>query len=168
MYGLFSQQFVKTLRNLDAIIEKGVHYAEARKFPLDNIVTQRIAPDMLPFTKQIQIACDIAKGAAAQLSGTPVPKFEDNEKTIAELRERIAKTIRFIESIKLEDYSKTTAKSVVKMNKPGQGMHAEEFLVQRALPNFFFHVSMTYALLRQGGVDIGKQDYLGKQNTFDL
>jgi uncharacterized protein len=168
MYALFAQQFVKSLRNLDTILGKAVHYAEARKFPLDNIVTQRLAPDMLPFTKQIQIACDIAKGAAAQLSGTPVPKFEDNEKTIAELRERIAKTIGFIEGIKLEEYSKTNAKSPVKMNQPGKGMHAEEFLVQRALPNFYFHVAMTYALLRQGGVDIGKQDYLGTQNTFDL
>jgi hypothetical protein len=161
------RQFAKTLRNLDAILVKATAYAEARKFPVDNFLTQRIAPDMLPFSRQVQIACDAAKAAAGGISGREVPKFADEEKTFAELRERIAKTVALLDSFKPEDFAKSATMLVKVPNPPGKVMHAEASLLSRSLPNFFFHVVTAYAILRAGGVEIGKRDYLGELELLD-
>jgi uncharacterized protein len=163
MYFAVIQQYQRTLRALDAILSKAVLYAEAKKFSADNFCTARLAPDMLPFARQVQIACDSAKRSAAGLTGKEGPVHEDTEQTMAELRQRIQKCLAYLGSFKAEDFAKVTAKTPVKLaNPPGKAMHAEDALYSRSVPNFYFHVTVAYALLRAGGVDVGKQDFLGE------
>jgi hypothetical protein len=168
MYFEMIQQFGRTLKALDAILDKAERYAETKKFDSANFCAMRLAPDMLPFPKQIQIATDVAKGAAATLAGKEAPKYEDNEKTIPELRERIRKTHAYLETFRPDDFKHLTPKTVLKIAFPqGKAMHAPDLLVSRSVPNFFFHVTTTYALLRHAGVDIGKGDFLGQLNLLD-
>lgn len=168
MYYVAIQQFVRTLKNLDAIMGKAQAYAEARKFDVNNFCTARLFPDMLPFPAQVRIACDTAKGAAANLAGVEAPRHEDNEKTFAELRERIGKCLAFIESVKPEQFEKTTPTTKVKLpNASGKFMYAEDYLFSRQIPNFFFHVTTAYNILRQGGVEVGKMDFYGALNLLD-
>src|ERR1043166_5665771 len=162
MYHLAIRQFAHTLKNLDAIIGKAVNHAEAKKFDVNNFCTSRVAPDMLPFPVQIRIATDQAKAAAANLSGKEAPKFEDNETTIEELRARIRRCVSYLDSFSEKDFEKVTPKTVIKLAFPaGKALLAPEYLYGRQIPNFFFHVTTAYLLLRQGGVDIGKADFLG-------
>jgi hypothetical protein len=144
---------------------KAQKYAETRGFSADNFCTARIFPDMLPFSVQIQIACDHAKSTAANLAGKDAPKHEDNEKTFADLRARIGKCLGFLETLSAKDFERTTAATTIKLpdrpNRPGKTLRAEEYLFGRQIPNFYFHVTTAYNLLRQGGVEIGKNDYLG-------
>ena len=168
MYHLAIRQFVRSLKNLDAIIGKAVSFAETKKFDVNNFCSMRLAPDMLPFTAQIRIATDMAKAAAAALSGKEAPKFEDNETTIEELRARIARCIGFLDGFNEKDFEKVTGKTLVKVPyPPGKAMLADEYLFGRQLPNFFFHVATAYNLLRQGGVEIGKGDFLGALQMQD-
>ncbi len=165
MYYLAIRQFMRSLKNLDAIMGKAQKYAETRGFSPDNFCTARIFPDMLPFVAQIRIACDTAKAAAANLAGKTAPAHEDNETTFAELRGRIAKCLGYLETLSAKDFERTTPDQPVKMpdrpNRPGKTLRAEEYLVARQIPNFYFHVVTAYDILRQGGVEIGKSDYLG-------
>ena len=168
MYHLAIRQFVRSLKNLDAILGKAVSFAETKKFDVNNFCSVRLAPDMLPFTAQIRIATDMAKAAAASLSGKEAPKFEDNETTIEELRARIARCIGFLDGFNEKDFEKVTGKTLVKVPyPPGKAMLADEYLFGRQLPNFFFHVATAYNLLRQGGVEIGKGDFLGTLQMQD-
>jgi len=168
MYYAVVQQFIRTLRNLDAILVKATKYAETRKFDPNVFCTMRLAPDMLPFTRQVQIACDTAKRTAAGLSGKEAPVHEDNEKTLDELRARIASCVAYLETFKPEDFAHVTDKTVVKVpNPPGKALYAPDALLGRSVPNFFFHVTTAYALLRAGGVEIGKLDFLGPLPLFD-
>lgn len=168
MYYEIIQQFSRTLKNLDTLLGKAVQHAETKKFDVNNFMTARLAPDMFPFPRQVQIACDVAKAAAASLAGKEAPKFEDNEATVADLRERIGKTLSYLETFKAQDFATLTPKSVVKVAYPqGKAMYAPEALLARAIPNLFFHTSMAYALLRQGGADVGKGDFLGQLHLFD-
>lgn len=163
MYFSIIQQFQRTLRALDRILGKAVLYAEAKKFNPDNFCTARLAPDMLPFTRQIQIACDSAKRAAAGLLGREAPVHEDTEQTMAQLRERIEKCLDYLATFRAKDFTSVTAKTEIKLqNPPGKAMYADDALLGRSIPNVFFHVTMAYALLRAGGVDIGKLDFLGE------
>lgn len=168
MYYLVIRQFARTLRNLDAILGKAEQHAQARKFEVNNFMTARLTPDMLPFAAQIRIACDQAKAAAANLSGKEAPRHEDNETTVAELRARIGKCLAFLDSVTEKDFAGTTADQVIKMPRPpGKGLRAQEYILARQIPNFYFHVTTAYALLRQGGVEIGKTDYLGALDFVD-
>jgi hypothetical protein len=168
MYFAVIQQFQRTLRVLDAILGKAIAHAEAKKFDPDNFLTARVAPDMLPFTRQVQIACDSAKRAAASLVGKESPVHEDTEQTMAQLRARIQKCLAYLASFKAEDFAAVTAKTVIKLPNPaGKAMHANDALLARSVPNFFFHVMVAYTLLRAGGVEIGKQDFLGELPVFD-
>ncbi len=163
MYFAVIQQFQRTLRALDAILSKAVLYAEAKKFDPDNFCTARLTPDMLPFTRQIQIACDSGKRAAAALVGKEAPVHEDTEQTLAQLQERIGKCLAYLATFREKDFDAVTPKTEVKLlNPPGKAMYADDALLGRSIPNFFFHVTIAYALLRAGGVDIGKTDFLGK------
>jgi hypothetical protein len=163
MYYLAIRQFARTLRNLDAVLEKATKHAEARKFDVNNFMQARLFPDMLPFVAQIRIACDNAKTGAALLSGKEPPKHEDNETTVPELRARIAKVLAYLDTFTASDFEKTTAQTLIKLpNRPGKAMQAEEYLMARQLPNFYFHVTTAYDLLRHGGVELGKSDYLGQ------
>jgi hypothetical protein len=154
--------FTHALGNLSAILEKGVAHAVARKFDSNVLVTSRLAPDMLPLSKQVQIACDLAKNSAARLAGVEPPRYEDNEKTIEELRARIAKTIDYLKTIPASSLEGSEDRDI----KVPAGERTLEFkglaFVQRwAIPNVFFHVTTAYNILRHNGVDIGKRDFLG-------
>jgi len=162
MHALSIDIFTQVLGNLSGILEKGAAHATAKKFDSGVLVVSRIAPDMLPLSKQIQIACDIAKNSAARLAGVEPPRFEDNEKTIEELRARIAKTVEYLKSIPAGALEGSEERDI----KVPAGERTLEFkglaFVQRwAIPNVFFHVTTAYNILRHNGVDIGKRDFLG-------
>jgi hypothetical protein len=163
------KQFGRTLRNLDAVLEKAMKYAEARKFDVNNFVNARLFPDMLPFAAQIRIACDQAKSAAANLSGKEAPKHEDNETTVVELRGRIAKCLAYLDTFTAADFARAKPDAMLRLpNRPGKAIAAEEYLYARQIPNFFFHVTTAYNLLRHGGVEVGKADYLGQLGFIDV
>jgi hypothetical protein len=125
-------------------------------------LASRLAPDMLTFTKQIQIACDTVKFCVARLAGVESPKFEDNETTIAELRERINATIEYVKSVPAAQIDGSEDKDITIPRRDGSTiMKGEAYLKHFALPNFFFHVTTAYALLRHNGVELGKMDFLG-------
>ena len=154
--------FAKMLSNMLNWLEAAKAHAEARKFPADNYLTLRLAPDMLPFTKQIQIACDAAKFGVARLAGIEAPRFDDDEASLAELRARIRKTLDFVQSVPADRIEGTEHKEVVVPRREGSmTLAGEAYLKQFVLPNFFFHVTTAYALLRHSGVELGKADYLG-------
>lgn len=162
LYDVSIPTFLHSLRSLKTILEKAVAHAEARKFDPNVLASMRLYPDMLPLARQIQIASDAAKGAAARLSGTEPPKFEDNETTMAELIARVTKTIDYLEGFKPEQFEGDDNRIItVKTPRMSLNFKAVDFVRHWALPNLFFHVTTAYALLRHGGVEIGKQDYLG-------
>ena len=154
--------FVRMLGNLNLWLDKAEAHATAKKFDASVLLGARLAPDMLPFTKQIQIGCDAAKFGMARLSGTEAPKFEDNETSIAELRERIRKTIAYVQSVPVAQIDGTEGKDVVVPRRDGSvTVKGEPYLKHFVLPNFYFHITTAYALLRHNGVELGKSDYLG-------
>ena len=168
MYYLTIRQFARTLRNLDAVLGKAQLYAQTRKFDVNNFCTMRLFPDMLPFIVQIRVACDHAKGTAAALAGKQPPKHEDTETTFEELRARIGKCLAYVDTLTQKDFEQTTPQTIVKVAYPaGKAMHADEFLFGRQIPNFYFHVVTAYAILRHGGVEVGKADYLGPLEILD-
>jgi uncharacterized protein len=163
------QQFAVSLRNLDAVLAKAEAHAKARNFDVNNFLTARLAPDMLTFVRQVRIACDSAKGAAQALSGKEMPKHEDNEATFEDLHGRIAKCLALLDGLSAADFAATKPDTIVKMpNRPGKGMRAADYLWRRQIPNFYFHVTTAYGLLRAGGVEIGKSDFLGPLDIVDL
>ena len=155
--------FVRMLNNLLAWLDKAEAHAKAKKFDPANYLGLRLAPDMLPFTRQIQIASDAVKNCVARLAGLEPPKWEDKEATLDELRARIRKTIDYAQSLPAAKIDGSEAREIVMPAGPGRTLSftGEQFLKHFSLPNFFFHVTMTYALLRQAGVELGKLDYLG-------
>jgi hypothetical protein len=166
---LIVKQFARTLRNLDAVLEKATKYAETRKFEVNNFLTARLFPDMLPFVNQIRIACDHAKSVAANMSGKEAPKHEDTETTMAELRARIAKCVAYLDTFTAADFDRVKPDTMIRLpNRPGKAIPAQEYLYARQLPNFFFHVTTAYDLLRHGGVEIGKNDLLGTLGFVDV
>jgi hypothetical protein len=162
MYQASAPRFINILNNLSTILDKAQAHADAKKIDPAVLTGFRLFPDMFPLTRQIQIATDSAKGAMARLAGVEIPKFEDHEKTFAELKERIAKTVAFIESIKPQQVDGTEDKEIV-FQGGGRDRHFKgmQYLLGWAYPNFYFHVTTTYNILRHCGVEIGKVDYLG-------
>lgn len=162
MYEASIPTFVHTLKSLKAILEKGAAHAEAKKFDPAVLAASRLFPDMLPLTRQVQIASDAAKGAAARLAGVEPPKFEDNETTLPELVARVDKTIDFLLGFKPAQLENSEERSIT-INTPRNSFTFTGLVYLRhwALPNFFFHVTTAYNLLRHNGVEIGKADYLG-------
>lgn len=154
-------QYVRMLRNLSTFFEKVEAFATQKKFDADVFLQLRLAPDQYPLVKQVQIACDQAKGGAARLAGKEPPKHEDNEKTIAEVKERIAKVLSYLETFKTEDFKGYESRHVHLPWAPGKHMLGSEFLTQMAIPNFYFHIATAYAILRSNGVDLGKTDFIG-------
>ena len=154
--------FVRMLGNLLTWLDKAEAHATAKKFDTSVLLASRLAPDMLPFTNQIQIACDAAKFGAARLAGVEAPKFEDTETTLADLRTRVQKTIDYVKSVPASQIDGSDDRDITVPRRDGpMVVKGETYLKNFVLPNFFFHVTTTYALLRHNGVDLGKSDYLG-------
>ncbi len=161
---LIINQFSKNLLALRGILEKARTHADNHKFNPDLFLDTKLAPDMFNFTRQVQITTDIAKGAAARLGGKTAPIFEDKEKSLEDLISRVNMTLNFLENFKPEDFAEFREKKISFPWKPGASLEGIDFLTSHAIPNFYFHMSMTYALLRSFGVNIGKGDFLGAQN----
>ena len=162
MYQASVPRFVSILGNLSNILDKAQAHVDARKIDEAALTNYRLFPDMLSFTKQVQIACDTAKGVAARLAGIEIPVFEDNEKTLAELKARIAKTLAVLQSVTAAQIDGTEEKDiVVKRGDKETHYKGMQFLLGHALPNVYFHVTTAYAILRHNGVELGKRDYLG-------
>jgi hypothetical protein len=163
MHASSAPVFLSMLGNMLAWLDKAQAHAEARKFDVNNYLGLRLAPDMLPFTRQIQIATDGVKGCMARLAGQDVPKWDDTETTLDELRARIRKTIAYVESFKAEQIDGTEAKEILLPTRQGDPKRftGESYLKHFVLPNLYFHATTTYALLRHAGVELGKRDFLG-------
>lgn len=154
--------FVRALTHLSAILDKAAAFAEAKKIDPKVLLEMRLAVDMFPLTKQVQIACDFAKGASARLAGQEPPKWDDHEASIADLKARIARTIEFIEAIPPAAFDGAESRRVtITLRGEPRSFDALPYLLQQALPNFFFHVTTAYAILRHAGVGIGKRDFIG-------
>lgn len=160
-YDMTIPQFIKMLGNLSAILQKAQSFAEMKKIDGKVLVNSRLAVDQFPLSRQVQIACDAAKACAARLAGQEPPKHEDNEQTLEELRARIAKTIDYMKTVKAESWNGFEKRMVPMGFMPGKGLPADEYLVQMSIPNFYFHATAAYEILRHNGLEIGKNDYLG-------
>jgi len=162
MYQASAPRFVNMLTNLSAILDKAQAHVEAKKLDPAALTEARLFPDMFPMKRQVQIACDAAKGAVARLAGVEVPKHEDTEQTLSELKARIAKTIAFIKTLKPAQVDGTEDKEIVlKLGGSEKKFTGMQYLLGHATPNFFFHVTTTYNILRHNGVEIGKRDFIG-------
>ncbi len=153
---------IRMLNNLAAILEKAAAHAEAKKIDPSVLINDRLYPDMLPMGRQVLIASDTAKGGAARLAGLEPPKYEDNEKTFPELIERLRKTVNYLKTLKPEQIDGSEKRSItLKVRDETLTLDGLPYLLNRVLPNLYFHVSIAHAILRHNGVDIGKKDYLG-------
>lgn len=162
MYQASIPGFIRTLENLSAILDKAAAHAAARKIDPLIFTGARLAPDMFPLTRQIQIATDGVKGCAARLAGLDVPSFPDTETTFPELKDRINKTIAFLKSVTASQIDGTEDKTVeLKYGDSVRKFVGQPYLVNFVIPNFYFHVGMAYAILRNQGVELGKMDFLG-------
>jgi hypothetical protein len=162
LYDVSIPVFTLSLTNLAAILDKAASHAESKKVDPKVLSAARLIVDMLPLSSQVQIACDNAKGAAGRLAGVEVPKHADTEVTLDELKARVAKTLDFLKTIKPEQMQGAETKEIV-LQFPSTTLKFSgiNYLTNFALPNFFFHVTTAYALLRKNGVELGKRDFLG-------
>lgn len=162
MYQASVPVFIHMLKNLAAILQKGVAYAEVKKIEPTVLINSRLYPDMFALVRQIQIASDVAKGCGARLAGLEPPKFEDNETTFPELFARIDKTVAYLETLKPEQIDGSEQRTVtLQIRNRTMTFLGMPFLLNFALPNFYFHVTTAYDILRHCGVEIGKQDFIG-------
>ena len=161
MYQASVPVFQRTLGALDKILDKAATYASERGIEPAVLLGARLYPDMFALTRQVQIATDHAKGASARLAGAPVPSFEDNEKTIAELKARIGKTLDFIGTFKAAQIVGSEGRDISLNAGPRElTFKGQDYLLFFALPNFYFHAATAFGILRHNGVSIGKLDFL--------
>ena len=162
IYDLSIPVLIRGLNNLSSILDKAGAYAAAKKIDPTVLVQTRLYPDMFPLGRQVQITCDTAKGAAGRLAAIDIPKHEDNETTLEDLKQRIAKTLAFVKSVKADQLRDAETKAIeLKFPNATIKFTGLSYLTDFVLPNFFFHQSIAYALLRSSGVEIGKMDFLG-------
>ena len=162
MYQASAPVFVRMLGNTKAILEKAAAHAQAKEIDESAFLTARIFPDMLPFTSQVHIATDFARGTCARLSGAEPPSIENDEKSIADLIARVDRSIAYVKSLKPDQIDGSEGREIVrKVRGKDVKFTGINYLLTFALPNFYFHTSMIYALLRSGGVEIGKMDFIG-------
>lgn len=162
MYQASVPVFIRMLGNLSAILKKAEAHAQARKFDSAVLIQARLYPDMFPLARQVQIASDQAKGCASRLAGQEPPSYPDTEQTFAELYARIDKTLAHLKSFKPEQIDGSEERSIeLKLRDRTLHLKGREYLLERVYPNFFFHVTTAYAILRHNGVEIGKGDFLG-------
>jgi uncharacterized protein len=162
MYQVAVPPFLQTLGALSSVLGKAEAHAGAKKFDPALLLASRLAPDMFPLSRQVQIACDFAKSTVARLAGIAVPSFADEEKSLADLRSRIAKTLDYVRSFKPSqiDGSEERDVTITLAGKPVT-FKGQPYLVHFVLPNFYFHATVAYAILRQDGVELGKRDFMG-------
>jgi hypothetical protein len=162
MYQASVPRFVSVLTNLSTILDKAQAHVDAKKIDASVLIGFRLFPDMFPLSRQVQIACDTAKAAVARLAGIEIPAYEDTEKTFAELKERVAKTIAFVQGVTAAQVDGTEDKDIViTRGEKVSSYKGMQFLLGHAIPNVYFHTTATYAILRHNGVELGKRDYLG-------
>ncbi|CAD5374896.1 conserved hypothetical protein [Rubrivivax sp. A210] len=162
MHAASAPVFTRMLGNALLWLDKAQAHAEARKFDSANYLGLRLAPDMLPFTRQIQIASDAVKGCMARLAGVEVPKWDDNEATFDDLRARIRRTIDYVQGFASAQIDGSEGREIVMQMRVGElRFTGEDYLRHFVLPNLYFHLTTTYALLRHAGVELGKRDFLG-------
>jgi hypothetical protein len=162
IFELTVPQFIKTLKNLDGFLDKAVITADTKKFDLDVLLNARLAPDQFNFIRQVQITCDTAKLAASRLTGKSAPVQEDNEKTLTEVRARIQSVITYLETFKPEDYTNAHKAVITQPRWEGKTLTGQDYVIHHVVPNFYFHTTTAYSILRHNGVDVGKKDYLGQ------
>ncbi|MGF6505796.1 DUF1993 domain-containing protein [Paraburkholderia sp. 32] len=158
-----SQAFLST----ETLIDKAERYADQKKFDVSVLLHSRLAPDMAPFIYQIQSASDYLKAGAAWLSGQTPPRFEDNERTIDEVRSRIRRTVEFVQGVAPELYASAPEQRVKVSWVPNKVIEGQNYLLQITIPNVYFHIAMAYAILRKDGVDVGKLDFLGPMSFVE-
>ena len=157
MYDFSIPVLTRGLTNLSAILDKAAAHAAAKKFDSVVLAQSRLFPDMHPLVRQVQIACDTAKGAAGRLAGIEVPKHEDTEATLADLKARIAKTLDFVKTVTAAQLQGAESRDIeIKFPSGSWKFTGIGYLTDFVLPNFYFHESMVYALLRKSGVEVGK------------
>ena len=162
MYQSSVPVFIRMLNNLNKILDKALAFADDKRIDSTVLAGFRLAPNMLPFSAQVQIACDTAKGCGARLAGIENPKFDDTEKTLPELKERVQKTIDFLQSLSAEQIDGSEEREVV-LTFPSSTFEFTglDYLLKFAQPNFYFHYTTAYDILRHCGVELGKSDFLG-------
>jgi hypothetical protein len=152
----------KLLKNIDGWLDKATAHGSAKGYDPSVLLQCRLAPDMFPLVSQIQNACDNAKFAAAFTTGKEPPSHPDTERTLDEVRARIATVITYLDGFTAQDFEGTDSRTVKRPRWEGKSMTATDYFVEQAMPNFFFHLTTAYAILRHNGIDLGKRDYLGR------
>ena len=164
LYTASAPALLQMLGTLSIVLKKTEDHAKANNLDIAAILNDSLIADMLPMARQVQIACDHAKGAMARMSGKDNPKFEDTETTIAELQARVAKTVAFVKSFKPSDLDGQEERPVtIKIPNNEMTFPAQTYLINYAFPNFYFHTSMAYAIARKNGVPIGKSNFMGRE-----
>ncbi|MEI8096908.1 MAG: DUF1993 domain-containing protein [Candidatus Moraniibacteriota bacterium] len=161
LYTVAVPMTIKSLQNLKAILGKAKIFAETKKIDEEVLLQARLALDQFPFVKQVRIICDNAKGTAGRLANVEVPKMEDDEKTLAELETRIEKTIAFVSSLTEAQFEGSEERKVPIYFLPGKYLLGFEYVTEMAMPNFYFHLTTAYSILRHYGLELGKGDFLG-------
>jgi hypothetical protein len=164
MYTETFSQFKKQLGQLDKWLGMATDYAKSKNFDADVYPTLRLAPDQFPLARQVQIACDTVKLTAGFLTGKPMPAQEDTEKTLAELQARVRSVITLIDGLTAKDFEGAATRVVSQPRWKGEWMTGADYFIEHTIPNFYFHLTTTYAILRHNGVPVGKRDYLGVQS----
>lgn len=161
IYDLTIPQFTKTLNNLNAMLDKAAGFADSKKFEIDVLLQSRLAPDQFNFIRQVQIACDTAKLGASRLTGKAAPVQEDNEKTLSEVKARIESVVKYLGEFKPEDFKNAMTTTITQPRWEGKTLTGEQYVIHHVIPNFYFHITTAYSILRHNGVDVGKKDFLG-------
>jgi hypothetical protein len=163
MYQVSVPVFIRMLGNLAGILEKAAEHCAARKIDPAALIRFRLYPDMFDFARQVQVACDHARNGAARLAGVEAPELEKTEQSFAELIERVRKTIAYLESLRPEQFDTAETREIaIKRGETIVTYAGLDYLLHRVLPNFYFHVTTAYAILRHNGVELGKRDYIGR------
>lgn len=168
LYTITIPPFIRALENLSGILDKATEHAGMKKSDAEHLLNDKLVFDQFPLVRQVQIACDNAKGTAARMAGIEMPKFEDGEKTPEELKVRIEKTVAFLKAISPEAVIGQEEREIEIYFLPGKQLPALEYVLTLALPNFYFHMVTAYSILRKNGVDIGKSDYIGQLALRDV
>ena len=167
LYEASVPQLKKMLNGLDTWLEAAVAHAQKKSFDPSVLLSARLAPDQYPLTRQIQSSCDIAKFAAARLTGKEAPKHPDTEQTVDELRARIRACVSFLDTFTAADFEGAAKRLIDLPFMPGKALHGTDYLNEMALPNFYFHVTTAYAILRHNGVPLGKMNFIGSLKLVD-